>query len=162
MSLKSLLPSIWSEDEKGGDVFGSLEKEIERVFDSFRQPAANMPARGGALGMRVDVSESEADIRITAELAGVKPEDLKVELIDDMLTISGEKKSEQTEEKDEEGRRYHRIERSYGSFRRVLRLPPGVDEKAIDASFRDGVLTVTVKKPAELQTAAKKIEVKAS
>lgn len=161
MSLKSLLPSIWNEDEKGGDLFTSLQKEIDRVFDSFKTLSPG-PVGVSVLATRMDVSESEKDIRVTAELPGVKPEDLKVELVDDVLTVSGEKKTEVKDEKEEEGRRYHRIERSYGSFSRSLRLPPGVDETAIEAAFKDGVLTVTVKKPAELLAATKKIEVKAA
>jgi HSP20 family protein len=165
MSLKSLLPSIWTEDEKGEDLFTTLQKEIDRVFEAFREPAM-MPAltREGTVGMRVDISETDQDIKITAELPGVKQDDLKVELVDDVLTISGEKKSEQTEEKEEQGRKFHRIERSYGSFRRSMTLPKGVDADAIEAGFRDGVLTVTVKKPVELQQAeaAKRIEVKAA
>lgn len=164
MSLKSLLPSLWNEDDKGEDLFASLQTEIDRVFETFREPGMPALTRDGTVGMRVDVSETDKDIKIAAELPGVKPEDLKVELVDDLLTISGEKKSEQTEEKEEEGRKYHRIERSYGSFRRAMTLPKGIDADAIEAAFKDGVLTVTVRKPAEMQTveAAKTIEVKAA
>lgn len=163
MSIKSMLPSLWSDDDKNEDLFTSLHKEIDRVFDTVALPMRRTGLmREGALAMRVDVSESETDIKITAELPGVKQEDLRVELVGNTLSISGEKKSEQVEDKEEQGRRYHRVERSYGSFHRSLMLPQGVAADAVDASFKDGVLSVIVRKPPELQAASRKIEVKAA
>ena len=162
MSLKSLIPSIWSDDGKHDDIFSSLHKEIDRVFDSFKGNGPSPFTRETALAPRIDVSESDGDIRISAELPGVRQEDLKVEFANGLLTISGEKKSEQEDKSEQEGRQYHRIERSYGSFRRAMRLPDGVDADSIDAAFKDGVLTVTVNKPPELAKQVQKIEVKAS
>ena len=164
MSMKSLLPSLWREDEKGIDPFTSLHKEIDRVFHDFgRKPMWPAELREkAALAPRIDISETESEIKISAELPGVEQKDVHVELTDDILTISGEKKSEDEEKKDEEGRKYYRIERSYGSFQRSLRVPSGIDAANVEAAFKDGVLTVTVAKPPELQEKARKIEVKSS
>ena len=87
-------------------------------------------------------SETENEIRITAELAGVTERDIDVSLDDDVLTIRGEKKFERTDEKEN----FHFVERSYGTFRRSLRLPFPVDPERVQASFENGVLTVTMPK----------------
>jgi len=105
---------------------------------------------------RVDISETEDQIKITAELPGVEQKDVHVDLAGDILTISGEKRSE------EGGRRFHRIERSYGSFQRSLRMPSGIDASKVEGAFKDGVLSVTVTKPQELRERTEKIEIKTS
>jgi HSP20 family protein len=90
----------------------------------------------------VDVFEDADAVKIVAELPGVKPEDVKLSLESNTLTIRGEKK-QQAEERSE---RVHRYERSYGSFERAFVLPSTVDGEKISADYRDGVLTVTVPK----------------
>jgi HSP20 family protein len=90
----------------------------------------------------VDVFEDTNTVKIVAELPGVKPEDVKLSLESNTLTIRGEKK-QQAEERNE---RVHRYERSYGSFERAFLLPSTVDGEKISAEYRDGVLTVTVPK----------------
>jgi HSP20 family protein len=90
----------------------------------------------------VDVFEDTDAVKIVAELPGVKPEDVKLSLESNTLTIRGEKK-QQAEERSE---RVHRYERSYGSFERAFVLPSTVDGEKISAEYRDGVLTVTVPK----------------
>lgn len=164
MARKSLLPSLWSDAEKGEDIFTTLHDEIDRAFSRFSGGGSlsNLASREAALAPKIDVSETGQEIRISTELPGVKQEDLHVELCDDVLTISGEKKSEQEREKEEEGRRFHRVERSFGSFSRALRVPSGLADDDISASFKDGVLTVTVRKPAEIVEKTRKIEVKSS
>ena len=164
MTLKSLLPALWSEDVKRADPFASLHKEIDRVFDDFRHEPLwpSVKDEKTVLAPRIDVSETDDEIKISAELPGAEQEDVHVELADDILTISGEKKSEEKKEKEEEGRKFHRIERSYGSFQRSLRVPSGIDASKIEAAFKDGVLTVTVSKPPELKEKTRKIEVKAA
>jgi HSP20 family protein len=90
----------------------------------------------------VDVFEDKDAVKIVAELPGVKPQDVKLSLESNTLTIRGEKK-QQAEERSE---RVHRYERSYGSFERAFVLPSTVDGEKISAEYRDGVLTVTVPK----------------
>jgi HSP20 family protein len=102
----------------------------------------------------VDVSETDNEYTIKAEIPEVKKEDVKVTLQDGELTIQGERK----QEKEEKGKRYHRIERSYGSFLRSFSLPVNVDESKAKAEFKDGVLTLTL--PKSEQAKPKAIDVK--
>jgi len=104
---------------------------------------------------RVNVAETDSTIEATVELPGVKAEDFHVDLLENELVISGEKK-EETEEK---GKTWHRVERRHGEFRRVLPLPANVDREKIEAVYKDGLLKVTIVKTAE--TARKAIPVKA-
>lgn len=93
---------------------------------------------------------------VRADLPGLKKDDVKVEVFDNMLTISGERKDEHTEERDD----YYRSERSYGEFHRSLQLPEGVDAGQVEATFSDGVLEVTLPAPKEAQRSRKRIEVR--
>jgi HSP20 family protein len=101
--------------------------------------------RGGPLAPAMDVSENDAQYTVSLEIPGVKAEDVHVELQEGMLTIRGEKRSEH-EEKNEQSRH---VERSYGSFRRSFRLPADADGEHLDASFKDGVLAITIPKTEE-------------
>lgn len=104
---------------------------------------------------RVDVSENDNEYQITADIPGVKPEDIKVEISGETLILSG--KSE--EEKEETGKTWHRIERKSGNFYREFELPKGADVEQIEASVKNGTLTVKLRKKPEAQS--KTIEVKA-
>ena len=124
----------------------SIQNEVNRLFDSF----FDAPARGGERAVRrwipaMDLIETDDHFVLRADLPGVSEEDVKIELEDSTLTVSGERKS--SVEAEREG--YHRIERSYGAFSRSLTLPEGVDADAVSASFERGVLEVKVPKPAE-------------
>lgn len=122
--------------------FLDVRSEIDRMFDEVF----------GGLGRRfgggdlaewspaVDVYSKDGDLVIKAELPGMKPEDVDITLQEGVLTISGERKAEQ----EREGAGYYVKERRYGSFRRSMRLPEGVDESKIHARFEDGVLEVVV------------------
>ena len=90
----------------------------------------------------VDVEESEKEYTIKAEIPEVKREDVKVELENGSIRISGERKLE----KEEAGRRFHRIERSYGAFERTFTLPEGTERKNVSAEFKDGLLKVHLPK----------------
>jgi HSP20 family protein len=133
------LPSLYNDHP-----LWSLHREMDRVFDNFFQRFDNLlPASFGKnalLKPNVDIHENKKNYKITVEVPGVEENDIKLELQDGTLTISGEKKYEK-EDKDENT---HFVERSYGSFRRVLALPQDIDQEAIDAKFRNGVLTITV------------------
>ncbi|MBX7059654.1 MAG: Hsp20/alpha crystallin family protein [Leptospirales bacterium] len=155
--MKELFP--WKR-EKGwpfDESFSSLQKEIGRVFDDFTR---GLDVRGRSMlrhfDPKVNVSENDKCIRVTAELPGLDEKDVEVHVNDYSLSLRGEKKFEK-EEKDEE---HHVIERSYGSFRRVIPLPEGVEREKIKASFKKGVLTVEIPKSAKVQESARKIDVK--
>lgn len=102
----------------------------------------------------VDIVEDEKEYLIKAELPEVKKEDVKVSVQDDVLTISGERKSE----KEEKGKKYHRLERAYGSFLRSFTLPEDADGAKVSAEFKDGVLKVHL--PKSEKAKPKSIEVK--
>lgn len=102
----------------------------------------------------VDVSETDGEYQIKAEIPDVKKEDVKVTLEDGVLTIQGERKHE----KEEKGKKYHRVERSYGSFARSFTLPDLVDEEKVKAEFKDGVLNLQL--PKSEKAKPKAIEVK--
>lgn len=127
----------------------SLQGEMNRLFNTFFDAPAG-GGGGGNGGLRrwmpaMDLVETGDHFVLRADLPGLSEEDVNVELEDNVLTISGERTSEHTEQK--EG--YYRVERASGSFQRALTLPEGVDPEAIDASFDRGVLEVRVPKPEE-------------
>jgi HSP20 family protein len=105
----------------------------------------------------VDIAESDKAYEITAELPGLDEKNIEVKLANGALTIKGEKQ----EEKEEKKKDYYLHERHFGSFERCFRVPEGVDADKIEASFKKGVLTVTLPKTPEAQKAEKKIAVKA-
>jgi len=133
-----------------GDPFLSLHREMNRLFDDVLRGGA-LPTASGSQGQggvgnfvnaSMNVSETDKEIRITAELPGVTEQDIEVSLEDDVLTIRGEKRFERKDDKEN----FHFVERSYGTFQRSLRLPYAVDSEEVQASFENGVLTVTVPK----------------
>jgi HSP20 family protein len=158
MNLKSLIP-VGRERSLGSQPFVSLQREIDRLFDEFTRgfPALQpLVDAGGKLMPVTDVTETEKEIEITAELPGLEEKDVQINVADDVLTIRGEK----TAAKEQKDKSYRMVERSYGAFERSIELPEGVDADMIKASIAKGVLTVTVPKPAPAQ--AKKIEVKSA
>ena len=128
-----------------------LRREIDKLFDEA------MGGGGRRMGWApvVDIQEDEKEIAIVAELPGLNPEQVEVTCENGVLNIRGEK-SESRKENDQ-NRRYHLIERTYGSFSRSFQLPHGLDESKIQASFEHGVLTVHVPKAALPQP--KKIQI---
>jgi HSP20 family protein len=149
----------------GGDPFLSLQREMNRLFnDAFRGTgilASPDPSQGASIGQFINasmnVSETENEIRVTAELPGVTEQDVEVTLDDDVLTIRGKKQFEKADEKEN----FHFIERSYGTFQRSLRLPFQVDPVQVKASFENGVLTVTLPKTPQ-QERSRRIQVQAA
>ncbi len=118
---------------------GELRSRFDRMFDEW------LDGRERAWTPAIDVVRENGHLVVRADLPGIKPEEVKIEVEDDILTISGEHE-ERTEEKDDD---YVRRERRYGSFSRSMALPGGVDAKRITASTRDGVVEVTVPLPKE-------------
>jgi HSP20 family protein len=135
--------SVW-------DPFADLNR-VQREFEkSFFGPRS----RNADFAPAVDVHEDVERLVLRAELPGVKREDIEVSIDANVLTLKGERKLE----KEEEGRRYHRIERSYGTFVRQFQLPSNLDTAKIDAQLTDGVLTIALNKKQELKP--RKIDVK--
>ena len=134
----------------------NMQKEIGRVFDSLFSDYDTESSFVAQWAPRVDVMERKDAFVIKAELPGVDKSNVKITVQDSVLTIRGEKK----QEKEENDLNVHRVERSYGTFERSFSLPTTVKSDKIDASFRDGVLTVTMPKVEEAKP--KEIEVKVS
>ena len=125
----------------------SLQNEMNRLFSTF----FDTPTPGGnGGGVRrwvpsMDLVETDAHFVLRADLPGLSQEDVSIELEENVLTVSGERRAEHEEKK--EG--FYRVERSFGQFRRSLTLPEGVDADAITATFDKGVLEVRIPKPEE-------------
>ncbi len=153
--------------------FESLRREIDRMFDDFGGGSWRSPFRGSffepfrrgeaalAALPAVDVTETEKAYEITADLPGIDEKNIDVKFANGVLTIKGEKQDEK-EEKEEKNKGYYVRERSFGSFERSFEVPDSVDTDKIEATFRKGVLTLTLPKSAEAQKAEKKIAVKAA
>jgi len=160
MDFRSMVPfggSTPARRRMEDDPFAAFRRELDRWFDDTFSRGAMAPWPGAqGVDMRLDVSETDNEIKVTAELPGVDQKDVDVTLTDDLLTIKGEKKVEDARRDDN----YHMVERSYGSFARSLRLPFAVNQDKVEAKFDKGVLTITLPKPAEVQRAARKIEIK--
>jgi HSP20 family protein len=141
----------------GTDPFTAMRREMDRVFENFGRDlgwsSAELPA--AAMAPSIDVSETDKEIKIEAELPGVEEKDVEVVVTDNVLTIKGEKKAEKEEKKKD----YHMVERSYGSFSRSLTLPFAADPGKAKASFKNGVLSITMPKPPEIAAKAKKIAI---
>ena len=136
-------------------VFGSLQREVDRLFDEFARVGTLAMAGNGSLMPSMDITETEKEFVITAELPGLERKDVEISLEDNVLTIRGEKKSET--KPDDKNKNVHVSERSYGVFYRVLELPAKVDPSSVQATMSKGVLKITIPKPARPQS--KKIEV---
>ncbi len=151
---RSLAPTRFSEDS---DPFLSLHRDMNRVLDEFtRGFGVAAPSRSdwSAAWPHVEVNESDTEVKVAAELPGMEQKDIEVSLQDGMLMLKGEKKSES------EGALYS--ERWHGQFQRSLQLGPDVDPDKVDASFKNGVLTVTMAKRPEAQRQVKRIPISSS
>ncbi|TVQ59524.1 MAG: Hsp20/alpha crystallin family protein [Rhodobacteraceae bacterium] len=165
MHIRDLIPT-WSRDrfrlatdegEEGPLV--ALQRDVNRAFDDFWRRVERPFAHGfgfGAAGPRIDVSETEEALTVSAELPGMDEGDVAVDLADTVLTLRGEKRREA--ERGEGSARI--VERSYGAFHRAIPLPPGIDAEKAEARFGKGVLTVTLPKTAEARARTRRIEVK--
>jgi HSP20 family protein len=142
------------------DPFRELEEVSDRLNRVFARPATRT-ANGKETMIvadwtpSVDISETEQEYQIKAEIPDVKKEDVKVMLEDGVLTIQGERKHE----KEEKGKKYHRIERSYGSFVRTFSLPDVIEEEKVKADFKDGVLNLHLPKSEKAKPKAIEVNV---
>ncbi|MEZ2224594.1 Hsp20/alpha crystallin family protein [Rhizobium sp. RCC_161_2] len=154
----SQVPSILRDDDR--DPFLSLHREVNRLFDDvLRGFGSGLPSFGNGSAFRagwpsVEIAEADKEIKVTAEVPGLEEKDIEVLLNDGVLTLKGEKRSE-SEDKDRQF-----SERYYGRFERRVPLGVEVDEDKVDASFRNGVLTVTLPKTEKAQSQVKRIAIK--
>ncbi|MEA2868128.1 MAG: hypothetical protein QOE39_2843 [Bradyrhizobium sp.] len=154
MRLRSLVPSREPSNSPlmrpDFGLFG-LHREIDRLFNEFVQGAGSGQAN---IVPNIEISETDKAIEVTAEMPGLERNDVEISIEDDALTIRGEKKIEE----DQKDKNVQHSERTYGVFLRVLQLPPGIDPSSVQATMSNGVLKITIPKPAKPEP--KKIEVK--
>ena len=130
-----------------------LHGEMDDLFDSFFR-GLDRPFAGYKAWPAIDVAEEEDAIIVRAEVPGCKADDIDISVHGNVLTISGEKKL--SEEKKEKG--YYHVESSYGSFRREVTLPTDVNQSKVDATYKDGVLSITLPKAEKAKTIKVKIK----
>jgi HSP20 family protein len=148
MEISSLVP-------RRGEL-SSFRREVDRLFDRFFEGwPFRLSPQEAPWAPSVDVSETGKDVIVKAELPGMDPKEIDVSVRGDMVTLHGERR----QEKEEKGENFHRVERSYGSFSRSIQLPVEVDSGKVNATYKDGVLKITM--PKSKEAATKKIEVKA-
>ena len=135
----------------------NIREEMNRLFDDFFRgwPEPRKGLLEGEWAPSVDVAETDEEVVVTVELPGIKQEEVDITIADDILTLKGEKK----EEKEVKKKNYHRIERSYGSFQRSVGLPVGVQADKAKATYKNGVLSITVPKAEEAKPKQIKINV---
>lgn len=168
MQIRDLIP--WGRNRETARVEGGhddnpvthLQRDINRVFEDFwsrfERPFGGANGALTGFGPTTDVSETDEAIEVAIELPGLDEKDVEVSLTDDVLTIRGEKKHESEDRR----KGVYISERSWGSFYRMVPLPPGVDADKATADFKRGVLTVTLPKTPEAQSKIKRIDVKAA
>lgn len=131
-----------------------LRDRLDRAFGDWFEDFTDGKSRTWRLS--VDVIEEDDRYLLVADLPGMKPEDVNIEVVDDVLTVSGER----TESEEEKKRNFVRRERRWGSFKRSMTLPQGVTADDVEATFTDGVLEVSIPKPSAEEREARKIEIK--
>lgn len=146
------------------NIFLSLKEEMDTLFERFFNRFSMMPSNFEEMGRefgdfspKIDMKESDKEVKIFAELPGLNEKDLDISVSEHSLTIKGEKKKEVEDKKDN----YYRMERSYGSFYRTIALPEGVDTNKVDATYKKGVLNIIIPKTAKAIESRKKIAIKA-
>lgn len=150
-----------------------LHREMDKLFDNafrgFGVSQTRFPglsplgsdflsplSSSGFLKPQVDVGATDKEYSITVEVPGINEKDVNIEVVNNTMTIRGEKK----QEKEEKDKNYYRVERSYGSFQRVLSLPEDADQEAIKATFKNGILTIKMGRKALPKPDVKQIEIK--
>jgi HSP20 family protein len=164
MTMRSIVPFGWGgamlpSRAASNDPFVQLWNDIDRLFGNVvRGAGPSQPGPTGQVGLPIEVADTGTGIKVVAELPGVDEKDVTVELAGNTLTIRGEKKASE----EQQGDGCYLAERRYGTFMRTLQLPFEVAADQVEAVFKNGVLTITLPKPAELQQQPKRIEVKAA
>ncbi len=144
------------------DLHSELDRMLDRAFQGFwpgrgTPPAQREAAPQGFLKPRLDVSVTDAEYAVSVELPGVSEKDVSIEVEDHALVISGEKKNENEAKDAEKG--WYRVERSYGSFRRMLALPEDANAEGIKAAYKDGILKISIPRVEPKPNEKKRIEI---
>jgi HSP20 family protein len=157
MAIHGLVPRRLAPARRVFPVYGS---DLDSWFDDLWRGFGNAPSAVAPSDFvpRIDVTETDDELRITAELPGVEEKDFDVSVEDDVLMLKGEKRLEH----EEKGEGYYRMERSSGSFHRAFRFRFDVDPDAVQAKFANGILTIAVRKPSEAKSEARTISVSTS
>lgn len=162
MKIKNLLPEVARKLRTVNDhPFYSLQRDMNNLFDNFFR-GFEMTPRDNACGVvgsfmpSIDVKESEKEFIIKAELPGVEEKDIDVTVTNDAVTIKGEKK----EEKEDKDKNYYYMERSYGSFCRVIPLDAGIESGKAQASFKNGILDIKIPKNQSARASGTKVQIK--
>lgn len=165
MAIKDLIP--WNKTNnrdlavrrEAAHPFDEFRREMDQLFNGF---LSEWPGRTslvnrqfGAFVPEIDVTETDKEVRVTAELPGLEEKDIDVSLTEGVLSIKGEKREEHDEEKGD----FFRSERRFGMFERSIALPNGIDASKAKASFKKGVLKVTLPKTAEAQSSRRRIAI---
>jgi HSP20 family protein len=162
MRMKSLLPEIARKARTDVDhPFYFLQKEMNSLFDSFFRgfDLAPRALSTGSMGMftpSIDVKENEKEFIIKTELPGVEEKDIDVTVTNDSVTIKGEKK----EDKEDKDKNYYYMERSYGSFSRVIPLDAEIESDKAQASFKNGILDIKIPKNQSAKAKGTKVSIK--
>ncbi|MCK9275174.1 MAG: Hsp20/alpha crystallin family protein [Syntrophales bacterium] len=130
-------------------------REMENFWDQFLRETPQAESAWG-WSPSIDVSETDGKIQVKAELSGLEPKDIDVDVTDNILTIKGEKKKEE----EQKGEKYMCRERYFGTFQRSFRLPSGTESDKVEAEFKNGILTINIPKSEESKQ--KKIEIKSA
>jgi HSP20 family protein len=130
-----------------------VQDEVNRLFDGLLRTRGSSSA--GEWVPAVDISETDEDFIVSADAPGLKGEDIKISVANNVLTVRGERKNVREEKKED----FHRVERSYGSFERTFSLPSGVESENIRAKYSDGVLEVRLPKSKKAKPQEIKVEV---
>lgn len=147
--------TAWNSGNDLTSGLASIQREMDRMFDQFMRNGGSSNEEGVSTYLPpVDIVEHDNEFIVTAELPGVKKDEVKITVTNDILTISGEKHQE-TGKKD---KNYHRLERSIGSFQRSFSLPASIRPDRIEAVFNDGILAITLPKAEEAKP--KQIDIK--
>ncbi|NPV87101.1 MAG: Hsp20/alpha crystallin family protein [Anaerolineae bacterium] len=165
--MKALLP--WNRGKslavrRESDPFLTLRREMNRLFDEFYAnpfslaPFESLWQSEGEFMPQIDISETDKEFTITADLPGIDDKDIEVSVSNNVISISGKKEAQKTEK----GRNYYHVERSFGSFHRDIPLRMEIDEDKVEARFDKGVLTITAPKRPEAIENVKRVQVKKS
>jgi HSP20 family protein len=164
MALKELIP--WKKNSgelavrrEAANPFDQFRREMDQLFDGFLSDWPGtvnlMDRRLGSFVPRVDVQETDREVRVTAELPGLDQKEVEVTLVQGALTIKGEKREEHEETKGD----MHQAECRYGMFERMVQLPGGIDVDKAKATFKKGVLKVVLPKTPEAQSNRRRIQI---
>ena len=168
MNLQKLSPWNWFRQEQAQsgelmpgqagrdlDPFSRMHREMDRMFEDFFGPRGPSGEAPMLLRPSVDIAESKKEYRVSIEVPGVEEDDIDLTVEGQNLILSGEKRQET--EDDDDG--FHRVERHYGSFRRILTLPEDADSEGISAKFKKGVLDIRIPRTKESSTAQRRIDI---